>query len=93
MQLAVVHENCLIGIITDRDLCLSLHTTHASELTVQDCMTADPITVTPETPIYRTAQMLSTYKFGALPVTESNALVGMITASQLLRYFASKWDG
>ncbi len=93
MQLAVVHENSLIGIITARDLCLSLHSTHESELTVHDCMTADPITVTPETPVYRTAQMLSTYKFGALPVIDGKAVVGMITTSLLLRYFASKWDG
>lgn len=92
MQLPVMQENRLIGIITDRDLCLTLHSPIERDLTVQEYMTADPITVTPETPVFRTAQMLSTYKFGALPVVDGEELVGLITTILLLRYFASNWD-
>ena len=92
MQLPVLQQGRLVGIITDRDLCISAHYPIESTMTVEDCMTADPITVTPETPVYRTAQMLSTYKFGALPVVDGEQLVGLITTSLLLAYFASKWD-
>ena len=92
MQLPVLQQDRLIGIITERDLCLSIHSPNKNDLTVGDCMTADPITVTPETPVFRTAQMLSTYKFGALPVVNGNKLVGLITTNLLLAYFASKWD-
>lgn len=91
-QLPVLQQGKLVGIITERDLCISVHSPIKSDMTVGDCMTGDPITVTPETPIFRTAQMLSTYKFGALPVVEGEKLVGLITASLLLSYFASKWD-
>ena len=92
MQLPVLHQGRLVGIITDRDLCISARYPIESTMTVEDCMTADPITVTPETPVFRTAQMLSTYKFGALPVVDGGKLVGLITTSLLLAYFASKWD-
>lgn len=92
MQLPVLQRDRLVGIITVRDLCISAHDPNESIMTVGDCMTADPITVTPETPVFRTAQMLSTYKFGALPVVDGEKLVGLITTSLLLSYFASKWD-
>lgn len=92
MQLPVLRNGRLVGIITDRDLCFSIHSPAGSGKTVEECMTADPITVTPETPVFRTAQMLSTYKFGALPVVNGDELVGLITTSLLLAYFASKWD-
>ena len=93
MQLPVLQRERLVGIITVRDLCISAHYPIESSMTVGDCMTADPITVTPETPVFRTAQMLSTYKFGALPVVDGGKLVGLITTRLLLAYFASKWDG
>ena len=92
MQLPVLQHGKLVGIITDRDLCLSIHSPNESTMRVEHCMTADPMTVTPDTPVYRTAQMLSTYKFGALPVVDGEELVGLITTSLLLAYFASKWD-
>jgi acetoin utilization protein AcuB len=52
-------------------------------------MTPNPITVSPETPAYRAAEMLSIYKFGALPVVDNEKLVGIITVTDFLDYFAS----
>jgi len=92
LQLPVLQHGRLVGIITNRDLCISIHYPPERGKTVNECMTADPITVTPETPVFRTAQMLSTYKFGALPVVNGEKLVGMITTSHLLSYFANSWD-
>jgi CBS domain-containing protein len=51
-------------------------------------MTPNPVTVTPEMPAYRAAEMLSMYKFGALPVVESGTLVGIISTSDFLNYFS-----
>jgi len=90
MQLPVLLQGKLVGIITDRDLCLAIHSPDDCNVTVGECMTADPVTVTPGTPILRTAQMLSTYKYGALPVVDGEKLVGLITTSLLLAFFASK---
>jgi CBS domain-containing protein len=52
-------------------------------------MTANPITVEPSTPAYRAAEMLSAYKFGALPVVEQGMLVGIITVTDFLERFAA----
>lgn len=89
LQLPVLHQDKLVGIITDRDICVAIHAPVLTDQVVADFMTADPITVTPETPVYRTAQMLSAYKFGALPVVDGDKLVGLITSNLLLAYFAS----
>jgi len=92
LQLPVMSRSKLVGIITDRDICLIVHSPILGDMTVGDCMTSDPVTVTPDTPAFRTAQILSTYKFGALPVVEGDELVGVITTIQLLEYFACKWE-
>jgi CBS domain-containing protein len=92
MQVLVVNGDRLEGIITDRDLCLIIHAPNLHDMTAQDCMTARPVTVTPHTPLYRAAKMLTTYKFSALPVVQGDRLVGIITTRHFLCYFASKWD-
>ena len=92
IQLPVLQEDRLVGIITDHDICLAIHAPFESDQNVADFMTTDPITVAPETPIYRAAEILSAYKFGALPVVEGDKLVGLITSGLLLAYFASNLD-
>jgi len=98
-QLPVLQSGQLVGIITDRDVRLVmnsplvLHGRWQDEeildhVTAESCMTPDPMTVAPETPAYQAANMLSIYKFGALPVVDNGALVGIITVTDFLNYFA-----
>jgi acetoin utilization protein AcuB len=47
----------------------------------------DPVTVSPDTPAYRAAEILVQHKFGALPVVEGNRLVGIISVTDFLRRF------
>ena len=99
-HLPVVVDNKLVGIITDRDVRLVmnspmvLHERRQDEdlldkVTAESCMTPNPVTVSPETPAYRAAEILSMYKFGALPVVDGENLVGIITVSDFLDYFAA----
>ena len=98
-QLPVLENGRLVGIITDRDVRLVmnsplvLHGRWQDEeildhVTAESCMTPDPMTVTPDTPAYHAANMLSIYKFGALPVVDNGELVGIITVTDFLNYFA-----
>jgi acetoin utilization protein AcuB len=98
-QVLVVDGLKLVGIVTDRDVRLAVN----SPLTTiepleklellngyraKDCMTPNPRSVAPETPIHSVAELLSVYKFGALPVVKNDELVGIITVTDLLNQMA-----
>lgn len=98
-QLLVVNNGKLAGIITDRDVRLAVNSplvtadpleriTLLDQFTAGRCMTPNPKTVTPDTPIHKVAQILSAYKYGALPVVENDELVGIITVTDLLNQMA-----
>jgi acetoin utilization protein AcuB len=97
-QIPVLQNGKLVGIITDRDIRLvmnspivlhdrSMDTDLLNQVTVESCMTPNPVTVAPNTPAYQAAEMLSMYKFGALPVVDEDTLVGIITTTDFLVYF------
>lgn len=99
-QLPVLQDGRLVGIITDRDIRLVMNSPMVLHNRWQDeelldnvnagsCMTASPLTVTPDMPAYRAARMLSLYKFGALPVEDDGVLVGIITVTDFLDNFAA----
>ena len=98
-QVLVVDGKKLVGIVTDRDVRLVANSPLTTdeplerlellnEFTAQDCMTPHPRCVTPDTPIHKVAELLSMYKFGALPVVKDDDLVGIITVTDLLNQMA-----
>lgn len=100
-QLPVMDDGRLAGIITDRDVRLAVNSpilldaqrendNLLDNVTAESCMTPNPITVTPDTPAFRAAEMLSIYKFGALPVVDDETLVGIVTVTDFLDYFVAK---
>jgi acetoin utilization protein AcuB len=91
----------LVGIVTDRDIRLAMNSPivlHGrwqdedllAKVTAESCMTPNPICVQPDTPAYRAAEMLSAYKFGALPVIEAGQLLGIVTVTDFLDRFAAE---
>ena len=97
-QLPVLHKGKLVGIISNRDVRLAVNSPLVSNIseraellssfTAESCMTADLITVTPDTPAAKVAEMLALYKYGAFPVVENDTLMGIITVTDMLNYMA-----
>jgi len=96
-QLPVLDNGRLVGIISDRDVRLVMNSPivlHGrwqdeellDKATAESCMTPNPVTVTPDTPAAKAAEMLALYKFGALPVVEGNTLVGIVTVTDFLEF-------
>ena len=101
-QLPVLDDDGhLVGIVTDRDVRLAMNSPivlHGrwqdedllEQVMAESCMTPNPICVEPDTPAYRAAEMLSAYKFGALPVVDAGKLLGIITVTDFLDRFAAE---
>lgn len=103
-QLPVVVGERLVGIVTDRDVRLAVNSpmiVHEreqdmeilDEITAENIMTLNPITVTADTSATRAAEMLAVYKFGALPVVDGDNLVGIITVTDFLNAFVANEEG
>ncbi|MFO0427249.1 MAG: CBS domain-containing protein [Planctomyces sp.] len=88
----------LIGIVTKSDVyaafpaeinpfSISGADQFRTDVTVQDIMTRDPVTTTPETPIESAARLMHERRIGGLPVIKQGRVVGLITESDLFRAF------
>jgi len=101
-------EGNLIGIVSEKDLLyaspspatsLSIYEMHylLSQLRIQELMTKDVITVTPDTLLEEAARIMVDNKIGGLPVTEGRKLLGIITQTDifevLLEQFGARQKG
>jgi CBS domain-containing protein len=83
----VVRAGKLMGVISNEDVAsFLLNRPGGLDLEVSFAMTPDPIAVTPETTAARAARLLLTHRIRCLPVVnDQGILVGMVTATDLLR--------
>ena len=90
----------LLGIISERDIRSTLPSREIADNNERvslflrlnkaaDCMVKKPFTVSPDTPIRVAAQIMSSRKFGCLPVVDNGKVVGVITTTDLLEYLVS----
>jgi CBS domain-containing protein len=56
--------------------------------TVGDCMTRNPVTVAPDTPVARIAALMAKQKMHTIPVLEGGKIVGVIGKMDLVRAMA-----
>jgi CBS domain-containing protein len=59
---------------------------------VADVMTADPVTVTPDTSVQDIARLMSSKKVHTLPVVEAGKLLGIVGKLDLIRSLAETAD-
>jgi acetoin utilization protein AcuB len=94
--LVVNDKEDLIGLVSDRDLkqswassatTLSVHELNylLAQLTVEMIMTKKIITISPGTTIERAALIMQENRINALPVTEGEKLVGIITTNDVMK--------
>ncbi len=81
-HLAVMEGGDLVGIVSSRDL--DSYERHDRGETVKDVATRNVVTVTPETPIRRAANIMRGRSIGSLVVLSEGRVVGIITVSDLL---------
>jgi acetoin utilization protein AcuB len=77
----------LEGFLTLVDLKQGLIPSMLGDLTLQDLMIKDPITVSSDDDIEFAAQLIYKNKIGGMPVVKGDQLVGIITATDILRTF------
>jgi CBS domain-containing protein len=79
----------LIGIFTERDLLRAVaDRVHSSEARVREWMTAEPITITPETSAEEAAQLMLDNGFRHLPVVEGERAVGIVSIRDVARWIS-----
>ncbi len=79
--------NKLVGFITLADLKQGLIPSMLGDLNLLDLMIKEPITVNPDDDIEFAAQLIYNHKIGGMPVVKDGRLVGIITATDILRTF------
>ena len=83
----VVKGNKLVGIVTDRDIAIRAvaEGRDPKTLKVSDIMSADPITVTPDTDADEAARTMAEFQVRRLPVVDDGRLLGIVVTAQLAR--------
>jgi acetoin utilization protein AcuB len=99
-QIPIVRKKELVGIITDRDVRSFLSGSllsnpadrdRAINTPVQEIMTTDPITVSPDDDLQEILELLIEEKVGGVPVVDdAEGLVGIVTYVDLLKCFLSR---
>jgi CBS domain-containing protein len=98
-HIPVVDGGVLVGVVSQRDLLrASLSNVmgiSAEEqkiflegVRISEVMSAPPRTIAPDEAIQAAARAMAEYKIGCLPVVEGREIVGILTETDVLHYFA-----
>ena len=101
-HLPVVSGNQLIGILSYSDLLRisfselsdneeKVDTTVYNAYTIEQVMAKNPVGVSPDQTVSDVTEILSKQSFHSLPVVENGELKGVITTTDLLKYFLEQY--
>ncbi len=81
-------DGSVVGLVTERDVLNKVvaQDRRPSEVNVEDIMTKELITITPETTLEDAADIMTKHQIKKLPVIKDDGLVGIVTASDLIAY-------
>lgn len=98
-HMPVVRAGSLVGVVSERDLLrasLSNLTAFGTEqrraflhaVEIRRVMSAPPVVIHPDATVEEAALVMAERKIGCLPVVEGARLLGLLTETDVLRYFA-----
>lgn len=100
-HLPIVEGQKLVGVVSYSDLLKisyadvteedDIETVVYDMYTIPQLMAKSPVTVGPETNIKDVAETLSKVSFHSIPVVEGENLVGIVTTTDLLKYFIDQY--
>jgi acetoin utilization protein AcuB len=102
-QVPVVDNGKIVGIITDRDLrkaatisavlVAMMESEKPIPLSVEAVMTRKVLTLDCHSSLLNVAELLRRKRIGAVPITDGNSLVGIVTRSDILNAFLAREGG
>lgn len=89
-HLPVVDGETLVGIVSQRDLHLieTLKDVDAQKVAVEDAMTTNPYTVSPDAQLDEVVAEMAEKKYGSALVVSNHKVVGVFTTVDAMRAFA-----
>ncbi len=96
----VAAHNELVGMVTRSDIQRAVPTTRHNDgrdaelagRAVHNVMAATPVTVAPDDTIQDAAEAMLEYQVSGLPVVQGEAVVGIITESDIFRLVVESWS-
>ena len=98
-HMPVVQGGRLLGVVSERDLLRAslssltdfqeeAHRAFLHGVEIGRVMSSPPVVIHPDASVEEAAKLMAERKIGCLPVVEEDRLLGLITETDVLRYFA-----
>ncbi|RMW34318.1 MAG: CBS domain-containing protein [Nitrosopumilus sp.] len=88
--IAVLENGSPVGIVTDRDFAIKIAAhSYPLDTPIRRMMSSPLISIDPNSDLWTASDLMSSRNVRKLPVIDDDRILGIITSSDLVKYFAS----